>query len=141
MALKVSKADLWMATIDDRAGGAADKLEPLSKAGANFEFVFARRTPESPGKGLIVVAPLKGAKVVKAAQEAGFVKSPDLQSVRVEGADKPGLTAKMARALASAGVSFRALSASAHGKKFVTYVALDNAEDVARAAAALRKAG
>ena len=116
-------------------------LEPLSRAGANFEFVFARRTPESPGKGLIVAAPLKGAKAVKAAQAAGFVKSPDLQSVRVEGADKPGLTAKMARALASAGVSFRALSASAHGKKFVTYVALDNAEDVARAAAALRKAG
>ena len=141
MAIKVSKVDLWMATIDDRAGGAADKLEPLSRAGANFEFVFARRTPEQPGKGLLVAAPLKGAKVVKAAQEAGFIRSPDLQSVRVEGTDKPGLTAKMARALAAAGVSFRALSASAHGKKFVTYVALDSAEDAAKAAAALRKAG
>ena len=141
MAIKVSKVDLWMATIDDRAGGAADKLEPLSRAGANFEFVFARRTPEQPGKGLLVAAPLKGAKVVKAAQEAGFTRSPDLQSVRVEGTDKPGLTAKMARALAAAGVSFRALSASAHGKKFVTYVALDSAEDAAKAAAALRKVG
>ena len=45
MALKVSKVELWSAAIDDRAGGAADKLEPLSKAGANFEFVFTRRTP------------------------------------------------------------------------------------------------
>jgi hypothetical protein len=139
MAVKVSKADLWMATINDRAGGAADKLEPLSQAGANFEFVFARRTPEQPGKGLLVVAPVRGAKVTKAAQEAGFAKSGDLHSVRMEGADKPGVTAKTARALAQAGVSFRALSASAHGKKFVTYVALDSAVDAAKAVAALRK--
>jgi hypothetical protein len=27
--------------MDDRVGGAADKIEPLAKAGANFEFVFA----------------------------------------------------------------------------------------------------
>ena len=27
MAVKVSKVDLWTAVIDDRAGGAADKLE------------------------------------------------------------------------------------------------------------------
>ncbi|HLE65661.1 MAG TPA: hypothetical protein VI730_00785, partial [Burkholderiales bacterium] len=65
MALKVSKVDLWMATIDDRAGGAADKLEPLAKAGANFEFVFTRRTPEQPGKGVVFAAPVRGAKVVR----------------------------------------------------------------------------
>jgi hypothetical protein len=141
MAVKVSKVDLWTATIDDRAGGAADKLEPLSRAGANFEFVFARRTPEQPGKGLLVVAPVKGAKVVKAAQEAGLAKSADLSSVRIEGTDKPGVTARMARALAQAGISFRALSASAQGRKFVTYVALDSADDAAKAAAVLRKAG
>ena len=48
MALKVTKAELWSVTIDDQAGGAAGKIEPLSKAGANFEFVFARRQ----GRGL-----------------------------------------------------------------------------------------
>lgn len=140
MTVKVSKLDFWTASIDDRAGGAADKLEPLSAAGANFEFVFARRTPEQPGRGLLVVAPVKGAKVAKAAQAAGFSKG-DMAGVRIEGNDKPGLTAKAARALADAGVSFRALSASAIGRKFVTYLAVDSAADAAKAAAALRKLG
>lgn len=139
MAVKVSKIEMWMATIEDRAGGAADKLEPLAKAGANFEFVFTRRTPEQPGKGLLVVTPVKGAKVVRAAQEAGFAKSPDMHSVRIDGANKPGVTAKAARTLADAGISFRALSASAIGNKFVSYVALDSAEDAAKAAGLLRK--
>ncbi|HEV8094575.1 MAG TPA: ACT domain-containing protein [Burkholderiales bacterium] len=141
MAVKVSKVDLWMATIDDRVGGAADKLEPLAKAGANFEFVFSRRTPEQPGKGLMVVAPVKGAKVVQAARDGGFTKPDNLHGVRVEGTDKPGTTAKAARLLAQAGVSFRALSASAHGRKFVSHIAVDSAADAAKAVAALRKLG
>ena len=141
MAVKVSKEDLWMATIDDRVGGAADVLEPLSKAGANFEFVFSRRTPEEPGKGLLVVTPLKGAKVLQAARDAGFAKPDNLHGVRVEGADKPGVTGKAARMLAQAGISFRALSASAHGRKFVSHVAVDSAADAAKAVAVLRKLG
>jgi len=139
MAVKVSKVDLWTAVIDDRAGGAADKLEPLSRAGANFEFVFTRRAPEQPGRGLMFVTPVKGAKVVQAAKAAGFEKT--VQAVRIEGADKPGVTAKMSRMLADAGISFRALSASAHGRKFVGHIAVDSAADAARAASVLRKLG
>ena len=141
MGLKVSKADLWSATIDDRTGGAADKIEPLSKAGANFEFVFTRRTPELPGKGIAFITPVKGSKVVQAAQAAGFGKPVNTYSVRIEGTDKPGVTAKVMRCLASAGISFRALSATAVGRKFVSYVALDSAEDAAKAASLLRKLG
>ena len=44
MALKATKAEVWAVSIDDRSGGVADKLEPLAKAGANFDMVFARRT-------------------------------------------------------------------------------------------------
>ena len=141
MAVKVGKVDLWTAVIDDRAGGGADKLEPLAKAGANFEFVFMRRSPEQPGKGVMFVTPLKGAKVMKAATEAGFSKSDALHGVRLEGTDKPGVTAKVARALADAGVSFRALSASGHGRKFVDYIAVDTAADAAKAVSILRKLG
>jgi len=139
MTLKVSRVDLWTASIDDRAGGAADKLEPLSKAGANFEFVFSRRTPEQPGRGMLFVTPIKGAKVVQAAQTVGFTKPENLHSVRIEGANKPGVTAKAARALANAGISFRALSATGIGSKFVSYVALDTAEEAAKAVSLLRR--
>ena len=141
MALKVSKIDLWMATIDDQPGGAARKLGPLSAAGADFEFVFTRRTPESPGKGLVVVTPVKGKKVTEAALAAGFAKPADMHSVRVEGSDKPGITAKLAQALGTAGISFRALSAAAIGSKFVTHIALDSADDAARAVSLLKKLG
>ena len=101
MTLKVAKAEIWSTTLEDRAGGAADKLEALTAAGANFEFVFARRMPESPGQGLCLVAPVKGKKVMAAAAAAGFVRAP--------------------------------------GTKFVGYVALDSADDAAKAAGILRK--
>ena len=139
MTLKVSRVDLWTVSIDDQAGGTADKLEPLSNAGANFEFVFARRTPEQPGRGMLFVTPVKGAKVVQAAQAAGFTKPENVHSVRIEGANKPGVTAKTARALANAGISFRALSATGIGSKFVSYVALDTAEDAAKAVSLLKR--
>jgi hypothetical protein len=139
MAIKVTRSDAWTVTIDDRAGGAADKLEALAKAGADLEMVFARRTPEQPGRGILFVAPVKGAKVVKAAQEAGFAKPDNIHGVRIEGGDKPGLGAKISRALGNAGISFRGMTAIAIGSKFLSWIACDSADDAARAVAALKK--
>ena len=139
MTLKVAKTEIWTTTIEDRTGGAADKIEPLTQAGANFEFVFARRMPEQPGRGLCLVAPVKGKKVMAAAAAAGFVKAPDIQALRIEGGNKAGSAARITRALADAGISFRGLSASALGTKFVGYVAFDNAADAENAAKVLRR--
>ncbi len=138
MALKATKAEVWAATIEDRAGGAADKLDALAKGGANLEMLLARRT-EQPGQGVLFVTPVKGAKAVKAAQAAGFGKPVSIHSVRVEGTDKPGLGSKIARALGDAGVSFRGVSAVAIGRKFISYIACDSAEDAAKAIAVLKK--
>jgi hypothetical protein len=139
MALKVTKAEVWAVTIDDRPGGAAEKLETLMKAGANLEMLLARRTTEQPGRGVMFVTPLKGKKAVEAAQQAGMGRPENVHSVRIEGGDKPGLGAKIARALGDAGVNFRGMSAIAIGKKFVSFVATDSADDQARAIAALKK--
>lgn len=139
MALKVSKADVWAVTIDDRPGGAAEKLETLSKAGANLEMLLARRTAEQPGKGVMFVTPLKGKKAVEAAQQAGMGKPESIHSLRIEGGDKPGLGSKIARTLSDAGINFRGMSAIAIGSKFVSFIALDSADDQARAIAALKK--
>jgi hypothetical protein len=137
MALKVTKAEVWAVTIDDRPGGAAEKLEALSKAGANLEMLLARRS--EPGRGVMFVTPLKGRKAVAAAQASGMGKPENIYSVRVEGGDKPGLGSRIARTLGEAGVNFRGMSAIAIGRKFVSFVALDSAEDQARAIAALKK--
>jgi len=138
MALKVSKAEVWAATIDDRPGGAAQKLDALSRAGANLEMLLARRTAEQPGKGVMFVTPLKG-KAAKAAQEQGMGQPQTIHSVRIEGGDKPGLGGKIARALGDAGINFRGMSAVAIGKKFVSYIALDSAADATKAIAVLKK--
>jgi hypothetical protein len=138
MALKASKADVWVVTLEDRPGGAAEKLEALARAGASLEMVLARRT-ETPGQGVMFVTPIKGARATKAAQEAGMAKPANIYSVRIEGGDKPGLGSKIARALSQAGISFRGMSGAVIGRKFISYIALDSAEDQARAVAALKK--
>jgi hypothetical protein len=139
MKLKVSRTDTWAATIDDRPGGLADKLAALAAAGANLEFIIARRAPEQRGSGVVFVTPLKGAKQIRAAEAAGFQKTASLHSLRVEGADKPGMGAKLTGALAEAGINLRGLSAAALGNRSVTHLALDTAQDAARVATVLKK--
>jgi hypothetical protein len=139
MTLKASRNDVWMAVIDDRPGGAAEKLEALARGGADLEVVLARRTPEHPGQGVLFAGPIEGAKVKRAAEEAGFKKSENIHGVRIEGSDKPGLGGKIARALADAGVSFRGLQACVIGRNFVSFIALDTADDAAKAVKLLRK--
>ncbi|HUQ73253.1 MAG TPA: amino acid-binding protein [Burkholderiales bacterium] len=139
MAIKASRHDVWMAVIDDRAGGAADKLEALARAGADLEVVFARRTPEHSGQGVLFASPMEGAKVTRAAAEAGFKRSETIHGIRIEGTDKAGLGAKIARSLAEANISFRGMNGMAMGKNFLSFIAVDTAEDAAKAVKVLRK--
>lgn len=139
MKLKATEVEVWAASIEDRAGSLAEKLAALTAAGSNLEVVIARRAPEQPGKGVVFVTPLKGAKQVKAAEAAGFLRTGSLHSVRVEGTDKPGLGAKMTKALAEAGINLRGLSAAAIGRKFVAYLALDTVDDGEEAIRVLKK--
>jgi hypothetical protein len=139
MAIKASRHDVWMAIIDDRAGGAAEKLEALAAAGASLEVVLARRTPGHPSQGVLFASPVEGKKVLLAAEQAGFRRAEGIHGVRIEGTDKPGLGAKIARCLADAGISFRGMNAMALGKSFLSFIAVDNVDDAARAVKALRK--
>ncbi|HUJ09079.1 MAG TPA: amino acid-binding protein [Verrucomicrobiae bacterium] len=138
MKLKVSHVDVWAATIKDRPGGLAEKLSALSKAKANLEFVIARRAPERRGEGVVFLTPVKGGAQAKAARAAGFMRTEGLQSVRVEGRDKPGLGAKLARKLAAARINLRGFSAAAIGKRFVAYLAFDSAATAKKAARVLK---
>ena len=140
MAYSVTKVNVWAGEIDDRPGGLAEKLDPLTKAGASFEFIVSRRTPEKPGTGVVFVTPIKGAKQNRAATEAGLSTSESLHSVRVEGPDRAGLGTTMTRALADAGINLRGISAAALGRRSVTYFAFDNASDADRAVRALKGA-
>jgi hypothetical protein len=139
MALTVSRVDVWAATIVDRPGGLAEKLDALAASGANLEFVIARRESSQPGTGVVFVTPIKGAAQAKAAKKAGFGKTTRLHSVRAGGPDKPGQGAKITKALAGAGINLRGLSAAAIGKAFVGHLAFDTAADAAKAMRVLKK--
>ena len=139
MALKVARTDIWAASIEDRPGGLNEKLALLADAGAQLEFVLARRAPERPGTGVVFLAPVKGRKQIAAATKAGFHKSKSIKAVRVTGPDTPGLGAKITAVLAEKGINLRGLSAVVMGRRFVLHLALDSAVDAARAAGVLRR--
>jgi len=137
--LNVTRVDVWAASMEDRPGGLAEKLGALAKAGAQLEFVIARRASERPGTGVVFVTPLKGAAQIGAAKKAGFEKTKSLHSLRVEGPDRPGLGAKMTQAMAQAGVNLRGLSAAAIGQRCVVHLAFDSTADAAKAARLLKR--
>ena len=139
MALQVTQVDVWAASIEDRPGGAAEKLDALAGAGASLEFAIARRAPDKPGTGVLFVTPIEGGKQAAAAEAAGFAAADSLHSVRIEGPDEPGLGARITRALADAKINLRGLSAAAIGHRCVCYLALDSAADAANAAQVLKK--
>ena len=139
MAKSVSKVPVWAATIEDKPGGLAEKLAPLAAAGASLDFVIARRTPEDPAKGVVFLTPLKGAKQLRAARQAGFKKTTSLHSVRLQGPDKPGLGAAVTRELAAASINLRGMSATAIGRSSVVYLAFDTGADANKAIRILTK--
>jgi hypothetical protein len=138
MKFKVSRVDVWAATIKDRPGGLAEKLSALSRVGANLEFVIARRAPERRGQGVVFLTPIKGGRQTKAARAAGFMKTGGLHSLRVEGKDRPGLGAKLTQKLAAARINLRGFSAAAMRGRFVAYLALDTAAAARKAMTLLK---
>jgi len=140
MAYTIKKVNVWAGEIADRPGGLGEKLSAVSNAGANLEFLVSRRAPDKPGTGVVFVTPVTGAKQKKAAQEVGLSTTDSLHSVRVEGPDRAGLGMRMTSALADANINLRGVSAAALGRRAVTYLAFDSADDADAAIRALTKA-
>jgi len=111
----------------------SSKLEGLAKAGADLEFVIARRSSSRPNMGVLFVTPLVGEAQVNAAIRLGFEKSKSLHAVRVEGPDEPGMAFLITRALAAEGINLRGFSAGRLGSRFIGYWAFDSVADADRA--------
>jgi hypothetical protein len=128
MDLIVEKEDVWIASLEDKPGALAGKLIALADAGADLDFVIARRSPERPGMGTVFVTPLRGDAELKAASEIGFSAINRLHSVRVEGENQPGIGGKITDKLAKAGINLRGFSGAVIGKRFVLHLAFDTSE-------------
>jgi hypothetical protein len=141
MALDASRVDVWAGAIKDEPGGLAGVLTALADAGAELEYVMARRAPDKPGTGVVFISPVKGAKQTRAAKKAGLHKSKSIFAVKAQGRDKPGLGATITNALAEKDVNLRGLSASVIGSRFVLWLALDSAKDASKAVRTLKSVG
>src|SRR5262249_30751396 len=131
---QVKKLDVWTGEVEDRVGGLAAKLEPLASAGVDLQFVIARRQPQQPGKSVVFLAGISGAKATKAATGSGLTKATDLFALRVEGPNEPGAGYQIARLLADAGINLRGVSAGVMGTRFLLFLAFDSADDADKAA-------
>jgi len=140
MDLFVEHVDVWAAPIQDKPGGLADVLGILRDAGANLQFIIARRVPDEPGTGVVFITPLQGDREIAAAAQAGFNVTRTLHSVKAMGRDRPGIAAELTQKLANAGFNLRGFSASVIGTQFVAYAALDSLQDANQAIEILKKA-
>jgi predicted amino acid-binding ACT domain protein len=140
MDLLVERTEVWAAPIQDKPGALAELLKSLHKAGADLQFIIARRSPDRPGTGVVFVTPLQGDRQIRAALQAGFNVTQSLHSIRVMGLDRAGIVADLTRALAEGGFNLRGLSASVIGSQFVAYVGVDSAEDTIKAIDTLARA-
>ena len=140
MNLIVECVDVWAASIVDEPGGLARKLIGLHEAGADLDFIIARRAPEKPGTGVVFVTPLRGDTEIAAAAALGFNVTSSLNSVRVQGENKPGVAAGLTQKLADAGINLRGISGAIIGSQFILYIGLDSAEDAAQTCKILRQA-
>ena len=140
MSLLVERVDVWAATNHDKPGGLAEVLATLRDAGADLQFIIARRAPDQPGKGVVFVAPLQNDREIRAATQVGFNVTRILHSVRAMGADRPGVAAELTRKLADASINLRGFSASVIGTQFVAYAAVDSLNDANKVMEVLAKA-
>jgi len=141
MAFKLDRMHVWATEVADQAGGLAAKLSLLAQAGCNLEYIYTRRQPETPGRGILYVSPVTGPMQVRAARAAGLSETESPVVLRVEGDNSAGLAHRLTQAWAMAGLSLQGLMMSVLGNKFIGYVCFDTVADSNRAAAILGDLG
>ena len=138
MNLKTSRVEIWAAEIDDMPGGLAHTLHAIAEHGVELTHVVARREPEHPGKGLVLVVPLTGQEHLENIVDVQLHHANGFAALKIEGTDERGAGSRITRAIADAQVSMNALSASVFGTHFVCYAVFDNVQDLEKADAAVK---
>lgn len=130
MAIRMHRVPVWSGAMPDRPGAAAALLERLSKTGVDLEFVFTRPQRTKPDASVIFLAPISTPEHMQAARAAGLAPAGDLAMLCLEGNNRPGLGYEIMSRLAVANIRLQGLSVSTLEKRFVTYLAFDNADDL-----------
>lgn len=137
MKYTIKPVEVWAGDILNRPGSLARVLEALTLAGADLEFIVARRVTANTSR--VFVAPLRTARQRAAARDVELRVAEGIHALRIEGPDKPGLAAALARTCADAGLNMRGVSAAMIGRKCVFYVAFQSPAEATAAQRAFRK--
>jgi hypothetical protein len=140
MDLLVNRVDVWTASIADKPGGLSGTLKGVYEAGADLDFVIARRAPDKPGTGAVFLTPIRGDREVEAASTLGFNLTNSVDSVRVEGDNVPGAAVNIADMIANADINIRSFSAAVIGPRYIAYIGFDSSSDADRASKVLQEA-
>jgi hypothetical protein len=140
MDLLVNRVDVWTASIADKLGGLSGILKGVYEAGADLDFVIARRAPDKPGTGAVFLTPIRGDREIEAASTLGFNLTSSVDSVRVEEDNVPGAAVNIAEMIAKADINIRSFSAAVIGPSYIAYIGFDSSSDADRAAKVLQEA-
>lgn len=135
----VERVNIWSASLVDKPGGLSTILKGLDEAGADLDFIIARRAPEKPGTGVVFLSPLRGDREIRAASTLGFNLSNSIAAVRVEAANEPGAAARLTDLIADAELSMRGFSGAVIGHRYIAYIGFDSARDARRAVDIIRE--
>ena len=133
----IERVDVWSASMADKPGGLSKILKGLYEAGADLDFIIARRAPENPGTSVVFLTPLRGDKEVRAASTLGFNLTSSVAAVRIEADNEPGAAARLAGLIADEAINMRGFSTAVIGRRFITYIGFDSPDDANRAINAL----
>jgi hypothetical protein len=139
MAVTVKQISLWRGEVENRPGALAATLGPISKAGANLKVAMVYRIPGNEKRAAIEIYPVAGRKAIAAARAASLEES-RIPALLVDGDDRPGLGAAIARSVADAGINMIFLMAQVVGRRYSAVIGFESAADARKAAPLVRKA-
>lgn len=139
MAVSVKRITLWRSEVANRPGALAGALAALAAAGADLKVVMGYRFPGDETRGAIEVYPVTGKKTQAAARRVGLSDS-GIPTALVDGEDRPGMGAAIARAIAEAGINLAFFVAQVVGRRYTAVIGFDSEADARRAVPMIRKA-
>jgi hypothetical protein len=113
MADTIRRVDYFYVEVPDRPGEGFRFLSSLKEAGVNLLSLTA--FPIGGGRSQIDVVPEDPAALEKAAKKAGITFKARRQALFVQGKDRPGAVADLARRLSDAGINIHSANAACGG--------------------------
>jgi len=139
MAVRIKQITLWRSEVANRPGALAGALGPIAEAGGDLKVVMGYRIPGAENRAAIEVYPVSGKKVTAAARSVGLSDS-GIPALLVDGDDRTGLGAAIARGVAEAGINMIFLMAQVVGRRYSAILGFESSADAKKAASVIKKA-